>query len=116
MMGQLMECQQAQQQVFQQCLQQQQLEVQQQQMRMMEHLLTIGQEKGQDGMPLSPYVEGEDIEAFLATFEKTMCLRENPVQEGVGCLVLLLTGSMRAAYNEVDVEATYPEVKQVILS
>ena len=27
-----------------------------------------------------------------------------------------VTGSTRAAYNEVDAEATFPEVKQVILS
>ena len=67
-------------------------------------------------MPLSPYVEGEDIEAFLATFQRTMCLRETPVQEWVRYLVPLLMGSTGAAYNEVDAEATYPEVKQVILS
>ena len=51
-------------------------------MRMMEHFLTTAKEKGQDGMPLSPYVEGEDIEAFLATFERTMRLSETSVQGG----------------------------------
>ena len=91
----------------------------------MEHLFITTKDKGQGGIPLSPYVEGEDIETFLATFEKTMCLRETPVQEWMRCLVLLLTASTRAAhnevdaattYNEVDAATTYYEVKEVILS
>ena len=40
---------------------------------------TSAEEKGQELMPLSPYVEGEDVEAFPATFERTMCLRETSV-------------------------------------
>ena len=60
MMGQLMERQQTQQQEVQHHLQHQQLEAHQQQMRMIEHVFATAKEKGQDGVPLSPYVEDED--------------------------------------------------------
>lgn len=65
---------------------------------------------------LNPYVEGENIEDFLLTFERVMTRRELPEDEWTTQLMAVLSGKARAAFNEADPHATYGEVKRIILS
>lgn len=82
------------------------------QLELMERLIDRG-----DRLPvkLSPYVEGESIEDFLLTFERSMVQRRVPEDEWTTQLMAVLSGKARAAYNEVDPQATYEEVKENLL-
>ena len=64
---------------------------------------------------LSPYLEGESIEDFLRTFERSMVQRQVPEDAWTMQLMAILSGKAQAAYNEVDPQATYEEVKENLL-
>ena len=65
---------------------------------------------------LAPYVEGEDIQDFLLTFERAMGLQRVPVDEWPVQLLKVLTGKARAALVDVDPDANYEAVKEAILN
>ena len=64
---------------------------------------------------LSPLQEGEDIERFLTTFERTMVMRDIIEDEWIQHLLPILTGTARETYHDVDVDASYHQLKQAIL-
>ena len=65
---------------------------------------------------LAPYVEGEDMQDFLLTFERAMGLQRVPVNEWPVQLLKVLTGKARAALVDVDQDANYKAVKEAILN
>ena len=71
---------------------------------------------GGAGLKLRPYEEGEDVEAFLRTFEKAMVMNDIPEGRWVRHLVPTLAGRTREAYADMDGGATYFEVKTAILN
>lgn len=91
------------------------LESQQQMMQVM-----LGRQQG--GAPrgpetkIRPYEEGEDIESFLKTFERTMTIQDVPEEEWTRQLVPVLAGRAREAYAEMDAHANYDEVKTAMLA
>lgn len=65
---------------------------------------------------LSPYVDGEDIENFLLTFERAMQLHDILGEEWPEHLLGVLTGKARAAFAEVNTEADYGTIKEAVLA
>ena len=90
------------------------LESQQQMMQVM-----MGRQQGVPRGPetkIRPYEEGEDIESFLKTFERTMVIQDVPEEEWTRQLVPVLAGRAREAYAEMDAHAHYHEVKLAMLA
>lgn len=71
--------------------------------------------RGNDSINLAPYREEEDIQDFLAAFERAMGLQRIDEEEWPAQLLKVLTGKARSALVEVDPEAGYVEVKEVLL-
>ena len=53
---------------------------------------------------LSPLQEGEDIECFLVTFERTMVMQNIEKDKWVQHLLPILTGIAQEAYYDVNVD------------
>ena len=65
---------------------------------------------------LAPYVEGEDMQDFLLTFERAMGLQRVPIDEWPVQLLKVLTGKARAALVDINPDANYEAVKEAILN
>lgn len=63
---------------------------------------------------LAPYTDGEDIDAFLATFESMMRLNDVAEDDWVQKLVPLLRGKAREACEGLSYDETYEEVKDTL--
>ena len=61
-------------------------------------------------------LEGEDIEAFLTTFERTMVLQQVDEEDWSGRILPLLTERARVVYNELEVDTTYQRLKGALKS
>ena len=74
------------------------------------HLMEIPQEGHQ--VKLKLYKEGEDVEAFLCTFEQMMVLHNVPKDQWVQQLVPSLAVKTQETYADMEAGATYPRPRQ----
>ncbi|KAF7659818.1 hypothetical protein LDENG_00292700 [Lucifuga dentata] len=72
---------------------------------------------GWKGPKMQPFIEGEDIEHYLTTFERIAHACQWPPDEWALHLAPLLTGKVRVAYVAMDLEDTmnYFKVKSAVL-
>ena len=88
------------------------------QQQMAEVLMRQGEPREANRAPRAPIAnlqDGEDIETFLLTFERTMVREDVDEEDWPSRLIPSLTGKARAAYNEVDARAKYYQLKEALL-
>lgn len=83
--------------------------------QLQQQMAAVLQQQQEPRALLACYQEGEDVEAFLTTFERTMVLRRIDEEDWPSRLIPLLTGRARAAYHEVEADVAYPRLREALL-
>ena len=83
--------------------------------QLQQQMATILQQQKGPRITVAYYQEGEDIQDFLTTSERTKARHDINEPEWVNRLIPLLTGKGRAACNEVDAQTDCYPLKEAIL-